>query len=262
MITQSPLSETAQRPELVDPAPSTWHGPSTAESESPAAIRAVGVGRRFGRLWAVKGADLTVGWGEVVGLLGPNGSGKTTLLRILAGVLTPTEGRAQVGGIDVVGPDRDRVRERVGIVSGDAYLYGDLTAAENMRLALAMLGRSGDRELVRRTLETVGLTRAMNRRVRDFSTGMRKRLALARAIAGEPAVLLLDEPYSGLDEQGVRFVHDVVDCWRIEGRALLMATHHDVHAAERCDRCVLLGPEPGTGRPEAPVAHRVVEVSP
>ncbi len=210
------------------------------DSGPPCALRVEGVGRRFGRVWAVRDADLTVEWGEVVGLLGPNGSGKTTLLRILAGVLAPTTGHAWVDGFDVA-RDREPVRERVGIVSGDAYLYGDLTAAENMDLALAMYGQRHREASIRNVLETVGLARAKDRRVRDFSTGMRKRLALARAIAVEPRLLLLDEPYSGLDTAGVTFVHDVVEQWRRAGRAVLMATHHDVHAEERCDRCVHLG---------------------
>jgi ABC-type multidrug transport system ATPase subunit len=261
MITHPMLSERVDAVDSPNGRSAAGTRPATGEFRSSVAIQTVGVGRRFGRLWAVKGADLTLAWGEIVGLLGPNGSGKTTLLRVLAGVLTPSAGNAWVDGIDVTGPDRDRIRERVGIVSGDAYLYGDLTAAENMRLAFAMQGRSSRRDVVLASLEQVGLARAMDRRVRDYSTGMRKRLALARAIAAEPAVLLLDEPYSGLDEHGVRFVHAVVERWRTSGRALLMATHHDVHAAERCDRCVVLGTKSIMSHPRMTVVPALAEVS-
>jgi len=260
MISQPTPSGGTRATESPVGGPSAHDVPSSNGAASPVAVRTEGVGRRFGRLWAVKGADLTLEWGEIVGLLGPNGSGKTTLLRILAGVLTPSAGRAWVDGIDVTGPDRDRIRERVGIVSGDAYLYGDLTAAENMRLALAMQGRPSGREVALASLEQVGLARAMDRRVRDYSTGMRKRLALARAIAAEPPVLLLDEPYSGLDEHGVRFVHAVVERWRTSGKALLMATHHDVHAAERCDRCVVLGTKSIMSHPRMTAVPALAEV--
>ncbi|HZD04084.1 MAG TPA: ABC transporter ATP-binding protein, partial [Longimicrobiales bacterium] len=206
-------------------------------NDTAIAIGVQGVWRRFGLHHVLRGVDLDVAWGEAAALVGANGAGKTTLLRILAGSLTPQKGTAEIGG-EPVGTDVSR--GRTALLAGDAYLYEDLTAAENLAFARGMGGRPADPHQVADTLQRVGLAPFAERRVRFFSSGMRKRLALARVLALEPAVLLLDEPYASLDADASRLIDRVVEAWRVPGRAVLMATHRQGRARRVCDRVLRL----------------------
>ena len=186
------------------------------------AVDAVGVARRFGSTWVLRGVNFTVGAGEVVGLLGANGSGKSTLLRILATLLRPHAGEARVWGHDVTRAPRE-VRARIGYLAHSPGLYDDLTARENIAFAASMLDRSvGD---IDRVLDRVGLLGAANRQVRGLSAGMQRRLALARLMLVRPRLLLLDEPYSNLDADGIQLVNSLVTEWSAEGVAAVMVLH-------------------------------------
>jgi ABC-type multidrug transport system ATPase subunit len=195
------------------------------------------VSRRFGTHPVLRALDLEVSWGESVALVGVNGAGKTTLLRILAGALTPHGGTAEVGGADA---RSDAARRLVGLLLGDAFLYDDLTARENVRFALEMNDGSRDSGACLEVLERVGLTRAADRRVRFFSSGMRKRLALARVLALDPTLLLLDEPWASLDQEAADLIDEVVAGWRSPERAVVLATHHRDRARRTCDRILAL----------------------
>lgn len=213
--------------------------PGAPDPGTPPAIRAGEVARRFGGVWALRSAALTVEWGEAVALVGPNGSGKTTLLRILAGALTPTRGNVRTAGR---ARERDgrTARRRTALLAGDAYLYDDLTAAENLAFALRMCGRHPDAAVVAESLGAVGLDGVADRRVRGFSSGMRRRLALARVAAIAPPILLLDEPYASLDDEGSEVVDGVIDAWRTPGRAVVTATHRVRRIRPLVDRVVRL----------------------
>ncbi len=193
------------------------------------ALRLDGIARRFARRWVLRGLSLTVQPGEAVALMGRNGSGKTTLLRIVSTALSPTRGTGSVFGNDLQ-QDGQSVRELVGVLGHAAGLYEDLTALENLRFALRMAGLPADKEAIRRALAAVRLAHEENERVRNFSAGMRRRLALARLLMRPPRLLLLDEPYAAFDKDGVDLVNDFVRDRLRAGGAALIATH-DVERA-------------------------------
>lgn len=203
------------------------------------ALELVSVARRFARRWVLRGASLVVRPGEVVALVGRNGAGKTTLLKIAATVLRPTRGQVRVYGNDVA-REAARVRELTGLLGHAAALYEDLTAAENLRFAFRMRSRRPDAREIARLLEAVGLSADGNTRVRTFSAGMRRRLALARLLIEPPRLLLMDEPYASLDTDGVTRVNALVRHTRAAGGAVVMATHDLRGLAEVADRMVLL----------------------
>lgn len=191
------------------------------------AFQAVGLVKRFGKSTALAGVDLHARRGTVVGVLGPNGAGKTTLIRILATLLRPDEGRAAVGGLDVV-RDAARVRRLIGLTGQYATVDEDLTGTEN----LVLLGRLLDLPRIRararaaELLDQVGLTEVAGRRVSTYSGGMRRRLDLAAGLVGQPQIVFLDEPTTGLDP-GKR-----EDLWRTirapadDGRTVLLTTQY------------------------------------
>lgn len=186
------------------------------------AIVVSGLGKRFGIRWVLRGVSFEVDRGEAVGLLGPNGSGKSTVLRILGTLLTPNAGRGLVNGHDIV-REPTSVRAQIGYLAHAPGLYDDLTARENLRFAADMLGLPyADAEA---SLERVGLARSATDRVRGFSAGMQRRLALARLIMRRPRVLLLDEPYSNLDKEGVELMNSVIGDVVRSGGAALVALH-------------------------------------
>lgn len=207
-------------------------------SASPA-VELAGIARRFGSRWVLKGADLTVGRGETVAILGKNGSGKTTLLRIIATLLRPTRGTGAVFGHQLSG-DADAVRARVGLLGHTNAVYPDLTAAENLGFTLRMVGRSFHPRAVTAVLETVGLGAHANSRTRGFSAGMQRRLALARLRVLEPRLLLLDEPYSSLDPEGTELVTSMIGDARAAGGATILITHDVRRARQIADRVVAL----------------------
>jgi heme exporter protein A len=201
------------------------------------AIDAVGVARRFGANWVLRGLDLRVDAGEVVGVLGANGTGKSTFLRIVATLLRPHAGTVRVFGADSV-RDAASVRSRIGYMSHTPGLYDDLTARENLRFAAAMLDREATG--VDAILERVGLADAGDRVVRGFSSGMQRRLALGRLLLSRPRLLLLDEPYSNLDHDGADLMNSVIGEWAAAGTAALIVLHEQAVAASVLDRTVTI----------------------
>lgn len=199
------------------------------------AIEARAVARRFGARWVLRGASLTVRPGELVGLLGANGSGKSTLLRVLATLLRPNAGTALIGGRDVV-KDPDGVRRQVGFLAHSPGLYDDLSARENLAFAAAMHGVS--EAGIPSLLDSVGLSAFADQRVRGFSAGMQRRLALARMLLGAPHVLLLDEPYSNLDIEGIALINTMLRGHVAKGGAALVVLHELAPAAGLLHRTV------------------------
>ncbi len=206
-------------------------------------IRARGLVKRFGTVVALAGVDLDVARGEIVSVLGPNGAGKSTLLRILGSTVIADEGSATMAGVSIA-EDSAEARRRVGLSIGDERsLYWRLSGRQNLDFFAALhsvgAGRSKDR--VNALLEAVGLVDAADRPVRNYSSGMRARLALARAMLGEPPLLLLDEPTGSLDPlAAARFRETMVALTRDRGTAILLATHDLHEAVEVSDRVVVL----------------------
>jgi len=164
-------------------------------------VRLTGVSRSFGSTRAVDGVSLQVHSGELVAVLGPSGCGKTTLLRLIAGFERPAAGSVSVGGVEMAGPERfvPPDKRRIGMVFQDYALFPHLTVRSNVAFGLARRERDEREALTRRTLELVGLQHRAECYPHELSGGERQRIALARALAPEPEVVLLDEPFSNLD---------------------------------------------------------------
>ncbi|UCG75605.1 MAG: heme ABC exporter ATP-binding protein CcmA [Gemmatimonadota bacterium] len=203
------------------------------------AVRLEGIAKRLGWTWALRELDLEIERGSSVVLVGPNGAGKTTLLRLLATLLKPSAGAGEVMGIPLQ-RGADDIRGRVGLLSARGYLYGDLTAVENLQFAAWMGGTRTDGRSVRSALSRVGLDHVADRRAREFSSGMQKRLAFAALLTRPLELVLLDEPYASLDTDGIRMVDEFVGEWKRDGRTVLLATHRRGQAVSGADRVAVL----------------------
>jgi heme exporter protein A len=203
------------------------------------ALTVAGVAHRFAGRWVLRGCDLEIRRGEAVALLGGNGAGKTTLLRVISTLLRPTRGSVRVLGHDLA-TDAAGIRGRIGVMSFNPALYEDLTAAENLRFACRMRGEKADNARIARVLDEVGLARHADVRVRGYSSGMRRRVALARVLLHTPELLLLDEPYAALDDEGAERINDVIQAVIGRGGAVLAATHDLPRAAAVMHRVLRL----------------------
>lgn len=193
----------------------------------------------FGARPAVRGIDLCVARGEILALFGPNGAGKTTLLRILAGLVRPTSGTVQVAGHPLERNGR-LMQGSIGVLAHGHQLYEPLTARENLAFAAAMLGMDRPAERISEVLAKVGLEAAAAARVRTFSSGMKRRLALAKLMLREPKVLLLDEPYASLDLQAMKLLEEFMMVSKSTGTTTIVATHNLAMGFGVADRLAIL----------------------
>ncbi len=180
--------------------------------------------RRFGRRRAVAGVDLAINAGECLALFGPNGAGKTTLLRLLAGLLRPTSGEVRLLGAPLKG-DAIEARGSVGMISHQSMLYDVLTVAENVAFAARLHGVPDVPKATAAALTRLGLEGRELTPVRALSRGWQQRVSIARAIVHGPALVLLDEPYTGLDVSGARALTSLLRSLRDDGAALALVTH-------------------------------------
>lgn len=192
----------------------------------------------YGPLPAVRRVDFTLEAGEFLALFGPNGAGKTTLLRILAGLARPTRGEVRMGGEAVTGGD-GAWRRGIGVLSHQTYLYAGLTAAENLEFYGRLYGLDRLRARVGEALEGVGLWERRGDRVRGFSRGMQQRLALARTLLHDPRVVLLDEPYTGLDPHAAALLNGVLERLRDGARTVVLVTHNLTQGLELATRVAI-----------------------
>jgi ABC-2 type transport system ATP-binding protein len=211
--------------------------------------------KRFGSLIAVDHLSFNVKDGEIFGLLGPNGAGKTTTIRMLASLISPTEGYAHVAGYDVV-RESLRVREVVGILTENPSIYERLTAYENMEFFAEAYGITGKAERsnrIRELLEFFDLWDRRGDKTGDFSKGMKQKLAIARALVHSPEILFLDEPTSGLDPKSSKNIRDLMErLSRRENQTILLSTHRLEDAERLCNRVMIIrkGRNLVTGSPE------------
>jgi heme exporter protein A len=201
-------------------------------------IVAKGLERRFGSVVALRSVSLTVHAGEVVLLAGPNGAGKSTLLRTIAGLVRPTRGTVHIGGHEL--RREPAARSAIGFLSHQTFLYDDLTARENLRFAATLHGLDSVEERVRDALDAAGLAQRAEARAAVLSHGTKQRLSIARATLHDPAALLLDEPFNGLDAAAVRRLCTGLGADAARGRAVVCVTHQPADLWQIATRVVLL----------------------
>jgi heme exporter protein A len=225
-------------------------------------VRAIDVAeltKAFGPIHALRGITLRVDAGDALVIFGPNGAGKTTLLKAIATLIRPSSGAVRIFGID---PRTDiRLRARIGMVSHQSYLYPGLTGEENLLFASRLYGVSRPAERAARLLATMGLAARGRDPVRTYSRGMIQRLSIARALVHDPPLLLLDEPYTGLDRQAAAVLTDLLAAMR-GTRTIVLTTHSIEQGLALCDRMAILvdglvAYEAGNGTRDLPTVERI-----
>lgn len=192
----------------------------------------------FGTNIVLNNIDLRIETGEVLTIFGPNGVGKTTLIKIMSTLVTPTSGKVVIDGFDIKEAPLE-VRKRIGVISHETYLYPELTAIENLRFYGRMYSIPDMDRRIDEVLREVGLSYRKDDRVGTFSRGMKQRLSIARAILHDPPVLLLDEPYTGLDQQAAAAFDKILNTNAGESTKVLVS--HDLErGVGMCDRALIL----------------------
>ena len=198
-----------------------------------------GLRKAFGRHLVLDGVDLDVRGGEAVALLGANGAGKTTLLRIAATLVRPTAGHLRVAGADGA-RDPEAARRHLGFLGHGSWLYEDLTAYENLRFWATLGSVAASDATLRAALTALELDRWADERVRQFSAGMKRRVSIARLLVARPRLLLLDEPFTGLDQRASKWFEEHLQAFKSAGGAVLMSTHSFGRGFGVADRAVVL----------------------
>lgn len=213
---------------------------SVPESAAPLAIEARGLVKQFGGRRALDGLDLELPQGGFLSIFGPNGAGKTTLLRELALLARPTGGELRILGVDAL-EEPDVLRSRIGLISHKSMLYGDLTARENLAFFASLYGLEGPEADARidELLRLVELDHRANDCARTFSRGMQQRLSIARALINDPELVLLDEPYSGLDPHAAELFDRLIARVR-DGRTFVMVSHDLEKGFDLCTRTLIM----------------------
>jgi len=201
-------------------------------------IQVQGLTKRFGRFSALRNLQLEVGRGQFVALFGRNGAGKTTLLRIVAGLSRPSAGTVVIHDPQPLPPQA--ARGSMGYLSHNTALYLDLTALENLRFYARLLDMPCQEDDLLRETDRVGLAGREYEPVRNFSRGMQQRLAIARAFLHDPGILLLDEPFTGLDQGGAEFLKNYLAAAHAKGKTCLMAVHDVALGYGLADRLVVI----------------------
>jgi heme ABC exporter ATP-binding subunit CcmA len=201
------------------------------------AIEAAAVSKFFGDYAALRNVSFTAPPGAVIALLGRNGAGKTTLLKILAGLSRPTQGQVRIFGKDSRDPE---TRQKVGVLGHGIGVYDELSAFENLRLFAELYGLPHPKQIAMEWLERTDLARVKDGLAREFSRGMRQRLAVARAFLHRPHLLLFDEPFTALDDRAIGLLQGLLKQARDEGKTIVMSTHQIREAMELATNVVLI----------------------
>lgn len=200
-------------------------------------IRLINLTKRYGAFTAVDGVNLQVPAGELFGFLGPNGAGKTTTLRMIAGILRPTAGKVEIGGVDVE-REPTRAKMRMGFIPDRPFVYDKLTGAEFLRFVAALFGQEGAviERRIDELMELFDLSPWKNELTEAYSHGMRQKLIISSALIHRPEVIVVDEPMVGLDPKSARLLKDLLRQFTERGGTVLMSTHTLEVAEAMCDR--------------------------
>jgi len=201
------------------------------------AIEVSGLSKSFDNNRALRGIDLGILRGETLAVFGPNGAGKTTLMKILATLLSPSSGNIRVNGLDIKKHARE-IRREIGVVLGRTFLYANLTAGENLVFYGRMFDVPHPKKRAEEVAEQMGMTQRLHDMVGSLSRGMQQRLAIARSLLHRPSILLLDEPETGLDQQGVSLLWQAIR--NGEPRTIVHSSHNLELGLATCDRLIIL----------------------
>jgi ABC-2 type transport system ATP-binding protein len=215
-------------------------GDVTEAAGSAPALSVVHLSKRFGDRLAFDDVSFEVGHGEVFGFLGPNGAGKTTTVRTLGTLIAPSSGSATILGIPLLPENGVEIRRRIAIMPESPGLYLRLSILENLECFAELYEAPDPRERIDRALRSVNLVDRTRDTCGTLSKGLRQRVAVARALLGDPEVLFLDEPTSGLDPVAARDVHELIDDLRRRGVTIFLTTHRLEEAERLCDRVAIL----------------------
>jgi len=209
------------------------------ESSGSAFLSISGLKKSYGGLEALRGVDLALQQGEFLCLFGPNGAGKSTLLKIIATLLRPSTGQVKVLDFDLH-EQPEKYRAQLGMVSHQSFLYQDLTALENLEFYATLYGVEQPHKRALELLEQVNLTARADTLAANLSRGMQQRLTIARALVNDPSLLLLDEPYTGLDEHAASVLRDQLQILHSRKRTIIMVTHNLRRGMESATRLGIL----------------------
>jgi len=204
-------------------------------------IETIDLSKEFDGVWAVDSLNLTVSTGQILALLGPNGAGKTTTIRMLTTILKPSRGKARIMGYDIL-TQAEEVRAHVGVLTEQHGLYPRMRAREYLEFfgRTYKMEQSMLQKRVEELLVYFGLNEAQDKRLGQYSKGMRQKLALARALIHDPTVLLLDEPTSAMDPASARLVRNAIQQLRSKDRAIVICTHNLAEAEELADQIAII----------------------
>lgn len=203
------------------------------------AIETQGLTKSFGNHLALRGIDFGVRQGEFVVILGPNGAGKTTLIKVLATIMNPSSGRVLIDGLNPKN-DAEEIRRRIAVVTHQTFLYSNLTAFENLEFYSRMYDVPRRKERIHEVAAIVGMTSRLHDRVGTLSRGMQQRLSVARSLLHKPAIMLLDEPETGLDQQAISMLWEILQAEDEGKRTIIHTTHSLERGLELCDRLLIL----------------------
>ena len=205
----------------------------------PWAIKTEGLTKSFGTRLALRGVNLEVERGKSLVIFGPNGAGKTTLIRMLATIMNPSSGTISIDGMNLK-DHAEEIRRRIGVVTHQTFLYGNLTAYENLEFYGRMFDVPKRRERILEIIAKVGMTARLHDRVATFSRGMQQRLSIARALLHEPSIMLLDEPETGLDPEAIPLLWEAMPGEKGTKRTIILTTHSLERGLELGDRVIIL----------------------
>ncbi len=195
--------------------------------------------KTIGEKTILRNVSLQVDKGNTVGILGPNGAGKSTILKIIGGLMKPSSGSVKIEGQKIKDNPLE-AKKRIGFLAHNSYLYDHFSPLENLKFFGKLYNVENCEVKAKDLIREVGLTYFMHEPVRSFSRGMIQRLAIARAIIHDPEILILDEPHTGLDQQAVKLLNNVILKMKEKGSTILMVTHDFAQTVETCDRIIIM----------------------